>query len=132
MTHTVTLKSWQQAHPILQRTAEWIKGRTLQGRPVVLTVGEETRNLAQNALLHALLTDIAKSHEWAGAKRDAETWKRLMVGAWCRANGEQIELLPALDGHGVEVVFRRTSKMTKVEVADLIEFIHAWQAEHSA
>ena len=78
------------------------------------------------------MTDIAKSHERAGAKRDAETRKRLIVGAWCRANGEQIELLPALDGHGIAVVFRRTSKMTKAEVADLIEFIQAWQAEHSA
>lgn len=35
---------------------------------------------------------------------------------------------PALDGHGVDIVFRRTSKMTKAEVNELIEFIEAWRA----
>jgi hypothetical protein len=83
---------------------------------------------ALDALLHALLTDISKRHEWAGQKRDAETWKRLFVAAWCRARGEQIEMLPALDGHGVDIVFRRTSKMSKAEVSELLDYVQAWDA----
>ena len=95
-----------------------------------MTLEDERRNLEQNALLHALLTDISKRREWAGRKRDAECWKRLFVAAWCRAKGEAVEMLPALDGHGVDIVFRRTSKMSKPEVADLIEYIYAWDSSN--
>jgi hypothetical protein len=85
-----------------------------------------TRSLAQNAKLHALITDIAKTLEWAGAKRDVETWKRLLTAAWLRARGEPIEMLPALDGHGVDIVFRRTSELTVNEMIELIEYIQSW------
>ena len=37
--------------------------------------------------------------------------------------------LPALDGAGVDVVFRRTSEMSQREVSDLLAFIEAWDAE---
>jgi len=85
-----------------------------------------TRSLAQNAKLHALITNIAKTLEWAGAKRDVETWKRLLTAAWLRARGEPIEMLPALDGHGVDIVFRRTSELTVNEMIELIEYIQSW------
>ena len=71
----------------------------------VIEVRPPTRNGAQNAALHALLSDIAEHCEWAGQRQDVETWKRLMVGAWSRATKEPVTLLPALDGHGVEIVF---------------------------
>jgi len=85
-----------------------------------------TRSLAQNAKLHALISDIARNLEWAGTKRDVETWKRLLTAAWLRARGEPIEMLPALDGHGVDIVFRRTSELTINEMIELIEYIQAW------
>jgi len=87
------------------------------------------RNNEQNALLHALLTEIARSVEWAGKKRDVETWKRLCTAAWLRARGESVEVLPAIDGHGIDVVFRRTSKLTKAECAELVDFVQAWAVE---
>lgn len=108
-----------------------IKGQLLAGgRPLTVEVREEKRSDAENRLLHALLGHISKTQEWAGKKRDIETWKRLLTAAWCRAIGEQVELLPALDGHGVDIVFRRTSQLTRKECADLIEFIFAWAAEN--
>ena len=128
MSHTATLHNWQQARDILARSAAWIRRRVEAGESVRLTLEEPRRSLDQNALLHALLTDISKRHEWAGKKRDAETWKRLFVAAWCRARGEQIEMLPALDGHGVDIVFRRTSKMSKAEVSELLDYVQAWDA----
>jgi hypothetical protein len=94
----------------------------------VVEVKEPTRNLEQNAKLHAELQEIAESVPWAGKLRDVETWKRLLSAAWMRARGESIELLPALDGHGVDVVFRRTSTLSKSEMAELIEFVMAWKA----
>lgn len=128
MSHTITLRDADQAEGAIARAAKWIMRRVADGRAVVLTLEDERRNLEQNALLHALLSDIASTHEWCGKRRDVETWKRLFVAAWCRAKGEATEFLPALDGHGVDVVFRRTSKMSKAEVSDLIEYIHAWHA----
>lgn len=84
------------------------------------------RTLAQNAKLHALLSDIARYLEWAGKRRDVEVWKRLLTAAWLRARGEPLEILPAIDGHGVDIVFRRTSELTKNEMIELIEYIQAW------
>ena len=102
--------------------AEAPEGYAVEIKPI-------TRSLAQNAKLHALITDIAKVLEWAGAKRDVETWKRLLTAAWLRARGEPIEMLPALDGHGVDIVFRRTSELTINEMIELIEYIQAWAAD---
>jgi hypothetical protein len=106
-----------------------LKACLLAKHKMVLELKPATRSLAENALLHALLTDISKQVEWAGQKRDVETWKRLLTAAWCRAIGEQVELLPAIDGHGFDIVFRRTSKLTVAECAELIEFIQAWAAD---
>lgn len=102
--------------------AEAPEGYAVEIKPI-------TRSLAQNAKLHALLTDIAKALEWAGAKRDVETWKRLLTAAWLRARGEPIEMLPALDGHGVDIVFRRTSELSVNEMIELIEYIQAWAVD---
>lgn len=98
-------------------------GYTVEVKPI-------KRTLDQNAKLHALLSDIAASIEWAGQKRDVEVWKRLLTAAWLRARGEPIEMLPALDGHGVDIVFRRTSNLTKNEMIELIEYIQAWSIDH--
>lgn len=97
-----------------------------------VTLAPPTRSLAENALLHALLGEIAETQEWAGKKRDIDTWKRLLVAAWLRARGEKMELLPALDGAGVDIVFRQTSKLTKAECAELIDFVQCWQAQNEA
>lgn len=98
----------------------------------VVQFKEPVRTSAANAALHAKLGEIAKSREWAGRKWDTETWKRLLVAAWSRANSEAPVILPALDGQGVDVVWRRTSLMTQREVSDLLEFIEAWCAETEA
>jgi len=89
-------------------------------------IGPVTRSKAQNAKLHTLISKIAKTQEWAGAKRDIETWKRLLTAAWLRARGEAIEMLPALDGKGVDIVFRHTSQLSVNEMIEEIEYIQAW------
>lgn len=129
MTHTTTLHNPQEAHQTLQRLWGWLKPRLLQGQRITLSVEEERRNTAQNALLHATLQDIASRREWAGRKWDVLTWKRLCTAAWMRARGEQVLVVPALDGHGFDVVFERTSRLSKAEMADLIDFIQAWDAQ---
>ena len=133
MTERAVIRCWEpvQAHQAITRQA-WpiLKNMLLAGHRMVVEVRPETRSLAENAMLHALLTEISREVEWAGKKRDPETWKRLLTAAWCRARGDHVELLPALDGHGVDIVYRRTSELSRAECAELIEFVLAWAAEH--
>lgn len=96
----------------------------------VVEIKEPKRTLSENSLLHALLAQISRTQEWAGKKHDVETWKRLLVAAWCRVHGSAVEILPALDGCGVDIIPVRTSKLTKKECADLIEYIFAWGADN--
>lgn len=92
----------------------------------VVTVQEATRSLDQNAALHAAISDIARQLEWHGERMDLEDWKRLLTAAWCRAERQSVKLVPALDGQGFDVLYRRTSRMTKKEVSSLLDYLHAW------
>ncbi len=127
---TARLWSAQQGHQAVEAAWRYAKPLLLAEHRLVLEVRPQTRSDAQNKLLHAMLGDIARQVEWAGKKRDTDTWKRLLTAAWLRARGESVELLPALDGHGVDVVFRHTSKLTRAECSELCEFVMAWCAEH--
>ena len=131
MADRITLSLWEptQAHKALMHAWTHAKAWLMAGHRLTLEVRPEKRSDAQNRLLHACLTDISKQVEWAGAKRDVDTWKRLLTAAWLRARGEPIEMLPAIDGNGVDIVFRRTSQLTKAECAELSEFVMAWAAE---
>lgn len=108
-----------------KRALEWVMSAP---DGYVVTVSEPNRNSAINAALHSKLAEIAQTRLWAGKRWDIETWKRLLTAAWCRAEGEQAVMLPAIDGAGVDIVFRRTSSMTQREVSSLLEFIEAWQS----
>lgn len=126
---TARLWNAQQARQPFESAWKAAKSLLIAGHRLVLEVRPETRSDKQNRLLHAMLGDIAAQLEWAGAKRDLEVWKRLLTAAWLRARGESVEILPALDGHGVDVVFRRTSKLTRAECAELCDFISAWAVD---
>lgn len=129
MKRTATLIDAKQGHTAWVGLWQWIKPYLLDGKRLMVTVQPETRSLAENAFLHALITHISKRQEWAGKRRDVDTWKRLLIASWCRARGEAVEILPALDGCGVDIVFRRSSGLTVAECAELIEFVIAWMTE---
>jgi NinB protein len=95
---------------------------------VVVKPYQETRRLAQNSKLHAMLGDIAKQKQWHGEWLDIDSWKRLITAAWMRATGQRIKLVPALDGEGVDVLYRHTHTMSVKEMASLIEYLEAWGA----
>lgn len=92
------------------------------------TLRERTHE--QNDALHAVLTDISKQKQWAGEWLTVEDWKRLMVAAFERANKRPAKFFPALDGHGMDVVYSRTSRMSKRELSELLEFATAWAIEN--
>lgn len=130
MNVTAMLNDPQQGHRRLMALWRDAKAYLIAGHRLVITIKPEGRTGNQNAALHAWIADIAASVEWAGQKRDVETWKRLLVAAWLRTRGESLEVLPALDGHGVDIVFRRTSSLTKAECAELLDFVQAWAAQN--
>lgn len=98
-------------------------------KPKTVTIKEKDRSGDQNRALHAMLSDISKQVEHYGKKFDVETWKRLCTAAWLREEGEQAQLIPALDGNGFDVVFVHTSKLTINQCASLIEWISAYGAQ---
>lgn len=108
--------------------AHWIEREAPEGWWVECSPPRRGADI--NAALHAKLGEIAAAVPWAGKRRSIEVWKRLLVAAWTRVQGESVELLPALDGHGVDIVFRRTSQMTQAEMRDLLGFVDAWAAEN--
>lgn len=119
-----------QAHAALMQAWSAIKPHLIAGHQFELEIKPQTRSSEQNALLHATLTDISRSVTWGGKKWDVDDWKRLLTAAWLRARKEAAIFVPAVDGAGFDVLYRRTSQLTKGECAELIDYIQAWQAEH--
>ena len=127
---TVTLHNAQSGYQAMRKAWAWAKPMLVAGHRLTLTLKAEKRSAPQNATLHATIDEIARQCEWAGRKWDAEVWKRLLVAAWMRASGERVLVVPALDGAGVDVVFERTSRLTRAQCSDLLEYVSAWAAQH--
>lgn len=92
------------------------------------TLRERTNE--KNAHLHAILGAISKQKQWAGQWLDIEAWKRLLVSAYERTKGRAAEIYPAVDGHGFDVVYRRTSRMSQEEIRDLILYVESWAIDN--
>lgn len=87
----------------------------------------------QNNGMHALFDDIAAQYQWppkSGQFIDGEAMKRLLMAAYERTQGRSAEIYPALDGQGFDVVYRRTSKLSKREASEFMEFVLAWCADN--
>jgi len=125
----IELNNAQQGRTGFREAWEAARVELGAGRRLVLTLRPASRSDDMNARLHATIADVAKQVPWAGAKRDVETWKRLLTAAWLRARGESLEILPAVDGKGVDIVFQRTSKLSQRDCGELVEFIYAWGVE---
>jgi len=105
--------------------------RAVQGAPGgwCVTLSEPTRNAEQNALLHALLTEIAASKTWAGAMLHVDDWRRLLTAGWWRERGGRVSVVPSIDGRGFDVLYQRTSTLSKAEMSELIDYVRAWWSE---
>lgn len=88
------------------------------------------RSPDQNRKLHAVLHDVARQKQWAGEYRDVETWKRLFISAYEREQKNAPVMLPAIDGQGVDFVYRRSSRMSKQEMVELVDFATAWALDN--
>ena len=124
-TVTVTLCNPQQAHQAMQQAwRDCIKPMTMAGHKLVMTVKPETRSLAANRRMWAMLKDISEQVEWYGKKLDSESWKHVFSAAMSKQ-----EVVPNIDGTGFVVLGKSTSKMTKGEMAEIQELMEAFGAQ---
>lgn len=90
---------------------------------------DDRRSLDQNAMLHAALSDIARQVEWHGQRFSVDVWKRLCTAAWLREEKQSPIMVPSLDGAGVDVIYERTSRLTKSQCSRLLEWVLAFGSE---
>lgn len=96
----------------------------------VVTIRDTSRSIEQNAMFHAICSDIAKSGmEWAGKRRDADQWKVLLVSGHTVATKGEAEIMPGLEGEFVNIR-ESTARMSISRANSLIEYALAWCAEH--
>lgn len=91
----------------------------------VVTVKEGTRSLDQNAMMWALLSDIARAKP-EGRSMSPEAWK----AAFMSALGHEIVWQPGIEGAPPFPAGFRTSRLSKARMADLITFIMAYGDRH--
>lgn len=86
----------------------------------------DIRSVEANKKFHAMVRDIAKQVQWAGALMDEETWKRVLLAA----KYEQKVVPNPFTGIGVVVVnCRRSRSLTREEMAEFLLEIEAFGAE---
>jgi hypothetical protein len=127
MTERQRFTLWEpvQAHKIITLQL-WplLKSMLMAGQRVVVEIKPETRTLAQNARLWAMLTDVSKQVNWYGRKLSQEEWKHVFTASLSKQ-----DVVPGIDG-GFVVLGKSTSKMTKPEMSELQQLIEAFGAQH--
>jgi NinB protein len=106
-----------------QRAIEWCR-KVPEGTRIEFK--EEKRSTEQNDLMWAALTDVAAQATHAGKKWTTDEWKAIFMSA-C---GNEVRFIPALDGHSFIPWGHRSSDLSKHEMSELIDFIHAWGAQN--
>lgn len=92
----------------------------------VITIAQKTRTTEQNAKLHALLSDLARSDiEWAGKRRTLDEWKVLMISAHAVATDGAGEVIPGIEGEFV-AIRESSASMGVARASSLIEYVLAF------
>jgi len=90
---------------------------------------EPTRNLEQNALLHALFSDLSKQAKLHGRTLTPHQWKVVMISGHAVATGMGADMVPGIEGEFVNI--RESSAHMSVQrMTSLIEYVLAWCAEN--
>jgi len=89
----------------------------------LVNIRPETRSSEQNNLLWALLSDVSRAKP-DGRTHTPDVWKCLFM----QACGHAVQFEVGLDGRPFPLGFR-SSRMTKDQMTDLIEFILQYCAE---
>jgi len=129
-TITIDLHNRQQAWVAIRDQVYPFLSAALQAsKRFILTIKPETRSQAQNRLMWPILTEFGKQLDWPinghMVKMDADDWKDVLSSAFKR---ETVRLAMGLDG-GVVMLGQRTSRFTKAQFAEWIEFLYSTAAD---
>ena len=129
-TLSIELFNRQQAWQAIKSQVFPFLAAVLQsGQRFILTIKPETRTQAQNRLMWPILSVFARDLLWPVnghmVKMDEDDWKDVLSAAF---RGENVRLAMGLNG-GVVLLGQRTSKFTKKEFSDWIEFLYATAAD---
>lgn len=91
----------------------------------VFTLKKPGRTPPQNDRMWAMLTDVSVQQMHNGVRKSPEAWKALFM----HALGHEVAFEMGLNGEPFPTGFR-SSKMSKEQMSDLMEFISAWGAEN--
>lgn len=89
----------------------------------VVEISAPKRTQSQNDLMWAILSDVSRAKP-GGREYTPETWKCLFM----QACGHDVRFVTGLNGEPFPVGFR-SSRLTKRQMVDLIDFIYAWGSE---
>lgn len=84
------------------------------------------RSIPQNDRMWAMLTDVAYQVPWHGLRLSPDDWKLIFLDALKR----ELRMVPNLDGSGFINLGRSSSDLSKEEMADLIDLIGMFGANH--
>lgn len=90
----------------------------------VCKISAPRRTNDQNALFWSLLSEVSRAKP-GGRMHTPEVWKELFM----HACGHAVQFEMGLNGQPFPVGFR-SSRLSKDQMSDLIEFIFAWGAEN--
>lgn len=110
-------------HGVKQRE---LAKRLIDAAPVDATVNIQAskRTLPQSALMWALLSDLSRAKP-EGRTHTPEVWKQLVM----HACGHAVQFEIGLNGQPFPTGFR-SSRLTKAQMSDLIEWIVQYGDEH--
>jgi hypothetical protein len=106
-----------------QRAATWCSKAPAGTR---VEFKAKKRTIPQNDRMWAMLTDVARQLPWHGVRLSPEDWKLIFLDALKR----ELRMVPNLEGTGFVALGRSSSDLSKDEMSQLIELIHAFGAEH--
>lgn len=106
-----------------QRAHAWIDKAPVNSR---VEFKAPKRTLDQNSALWAALTEIAAALDWHGVRLSASDWKLLFMDAL----KQEMRLVPNINGNGFVNLGRSSSDLSREEMSDLLDLIHAFGAAH--
>jgi len=94
----------------------------------ITTAGRQA--LPQNDKMWAMLTEVADQARYHGLKLASDDWKLIFLDGLKRTKQEELRFVPNLDGTGFVNLSTSSSDLSKDEMGELIELIHAWGAQN--
>jgi len=92
------------------------------------------RTVPQNRAMMGIGEDCAKQLCWpldSGERMEAEDWVDMLLAAFERAHGRRSKVVPAPDGSGFHVIFRKKkSRLSKQEASEFLEYFSAWAIDN--